>query len=336
MKTILSWSLIASSTLAIAGCSGVDLDDVSNLAEQGIRVASEYPKITRDLYGSCIRAIEYRDRAREDLIGESNLEKRCIESLEIEKVTQDNADRVNGISKAVVLSDVLEKYFAAIGQLSGANVSLMSESGNLAMAVEGLLQDPSPRTQAEVQAAGNILNFVSELITRSIRNNTLRTEITDRNDDVGIVINALDTQIGVYKDLLSEEEGEMNAFYEIALQRYRDNRKNNTDEGLVDSQQSDELYPLLEVIINTQWNQGRSIIREKQNIADNYKLALQELRNSHNSVSETLVSLSLDRELSDQDLQEVNRVLAEHSGKLTLTMQQLKESFKNLETLENK
>ena len=149
----------------------------------------------------------------------------CAQNFRIEVVTQENSDRVNGISKAVWLSNVLVAYFEANGKLAGANVSFSSEAKDLASAVEGLLQSSTDQKKAEIQAGGNILGFVLEIIASKIREDTLRAEITARNKDVGLAIDALEDTIKSYKTRLSFEERDMNSFYRESFYRYNDRRK---------------------------------------------------------------------------------------------------------------
>ena len=354
MKTKVICTIFVSSSLLLAGCGSVNLKDVQELAQQGTSTAALYPTIVGDLYDSCLRSVEYQHDARDEpIIPEDELTssssvttedtqpvsntldelrpqstETCDQNFTIEEVTQENREGVNGVSEAVWLSKVLGTYFEALGKLAGANVSFSQEAKKLASAVEGLTDQEQP----QIQAAGNILGFVLEIFTRQLREDTLRAEITARNEDVGSVIDALEDIIKTYKTRLSSEEQNMESFYGESFHRYKNRWERN--EKFRNSEEVDEIYPLLEVVINTQWNQARRVIREKRDLANNYVIALQNLRESHNSISETLAGLSLDEDLSAEEIQQVNELLTKYVQDLGPVVKNLEKDIKQLETKE--
>ncbi len=358
MKTKLIGTILGLSTLLLGGCGSVNLKDVQEFAQQGVSTTELYPQIVGDLYDSCRRSVEYQADARDEPIiwripedeatlsssrttedtqpvsntfgkPEPQSPETCAQNFRIEVVTQENSDRVNGISKAVWLSNVLVAYFEANGKLAGANVSFSSEAKDLASAVEGLLQSSTDQKKAEIQAGGNILGFVLEIIASKIREDTLRAEITARNKDVELVINALEDTIKSYKTRLSFEERDMKSFYRESFDRYNDRRRRN--EKFRNPEEVDEIYPLLEVVINTQWNQARRVIREKLELADNYIIALQSLREYHNSIGKTLERVSLDEHLSAEEIQQVNELLTKYARDLEPVVKNLEKDIKELE-----
>ena len=237
MKTKLIGTILGLSTLLLGGCGSVNLKDVQEFAQQGVSTTELYPQIVGDLYDSCRRSVEYQatlssSRTTEDTQPVSNTfgktepqsPETCAQNFRIEVVTQENSDRVNGVSRAVWLSNVLVAYFEANGKLAGANVSFSSEANDLTSAVEGLLQNSTDQKKAEIQAGGNILGFVLEIIASKIREDTLRAEITAIKKDVELVINALEDTIKSYKTRLSSEERNMNSFYGESFDRYNDRR----------------------------------------------------------------------------------------------------------------
>ena len=93
---------------------------------------------------------------------------------------------------------------------------------------------------------------------------------------------------------------------------------------------------MLEVVINTQLNQARRVIREKLELADNYIIALQNLREYHNSIGKTLERVSLDEHLSAEEIQQVNELLTKYARDLEPVVKNLEKDIKELEKKELK
>jgi hypothetical protein len=356
VKTKAFCPIIISSTLLFGGCGRVDLTGVKSLSEQGVETTNQYPKVMKDLYDSCIRSVQYQVGAREiPLISQedltlgsidgmssrqpassnpskptgTNLLKACIKNFKITKVTKKNAETANPISRAIVFNSVLQNYFLAIGKLAGIDVNLGKSTNDLASAVAGLLErSTTAKEQKEIKAGGQILGFIFDLIANKIRDDTLKAEITARNEDVTIVINALADTIISYKTQLSLEETQINDFYGGALMRYQSLRDKN--EPLRNPQEVDETLPLLEALINTEWNKSRAIVREKRNIADDFIKTLQQLQESHDDISKTLSRISADDQLTDEEIKELNKVIAKHSRNLEPSLKNLEKDLQKL------
>ena len=328
----------------LAGGCGVNLENIQALSRQGSATSGLYPEVIQDFYDSCIRTSEYQFGSEsipiipieEAITGASEEESKFLQSCNRNfRVITDNNERIekiennelNSITKSVILSEILKQYFDEMGQLAGADVNFTQATTDLANAVQGLPDvATTEQEQAQFSAGFNILGFALNIIADQIRRRTLRREIIARDNDIGIVTEALEETLKVYKTRLFMEENRIKLFYGSAI------------EGLTEVQESEKrTIPsliALETLLKSNWNDARSILRDKLNISNGYAKALKQLREQHTTVSKTLASIASDGKLADSEVIELNALIAQILQDLEPSMRTIRAEINHLKQKE--
>lgn len=242
---------VAFISVMLGGCGGnvVDLKSLAVFATLSEKAAEKYPKIVKDLDGSCLRAVNFRDR-EERQKGQENCQENYGTTFQ---------------QKTIIPHTALVNYLRTLAAMARDDViSFDPELNNLA----GTLQDlDADRNQ--VSAVSNLFSFVAKAAGDQYRRNQIKQAVLESNNSVLLIVQNLkkivkDNYLEVQLDI---EEKELVAFYQETILSLRQQNQ----EGLARLAGRKELEEV-------------AVLERRQKDAMTYIAILDEIEQGHNQL----------------------------------------------------
>ncbi len=219
-------------TLLVGGC-GQDLSAVKTFGETAGKVKEASQEISQDIYNSCLRSLNYipLNDPNNIFTERDKAEEKC------NRENQPSADSV------IEANRILLTYIETLGKLADNN--LASPKENLTNLGESLknLKVPLDNGQnfqlkeADVNAGIQIINFLSNAITKEFRRKQIKRAVLCTNSDIQQYISGLKTifQNGYIDGILPVEELRIRSYYTTVINDLKLQRASALDfDGLKD------------------------------------------------------------------------------------------------------
>ncbi len=278
IRKIFGFKVIISLTLLLNACGGssADLRAARNLAILGEDANTTFKKIANDVYHSCLRQARYVPL---QLSEEAPIDNRRRES---EKKCEDNSKQASFALEDA--NSVVVAYLGALGSLSSDNLTNYKELDSIGKSLKRL-QSSQLFTSDQVDAGTAIAKFLFRIATEKFRREQLKDAVVNTDSYLTTYIKGLSKAINSgYIKTLESEKISVDEYYRGYIGNIISTGDSRNEEGINVAVRDAAVTEL-----DSQWQNAKVIISEKQQLAQNYVEILELIAIDHNKIKKMYV-----------------------------------------------